>query len=85
MDMESDFDCAQRANIVEFGRLLNSLLESALGKFVLVKDAHLVDTFSTREAALRFGYTHYGRSPFLVQPVAPLPDRAIDFRPAWRA
>ncbi len=82
--MESDFDRAQQANIVEFGRQLNSLLESALGKFVLVKDAHLVDTFSTKEAALRFGYSHYGRSPFLVQPVAPLPDRAIDFRPAWR-
>ena len=83
--MENDFDSAQRANIVEFGRLLNSLLESARGKFVLVRNAHLVETFSTREAALRYGYEHYGRSPFLVQPVAPLPDRMGDFRPAWQA
>lgn len=83
--MESDFDRAQRANIVEFGRVLNSLLEAARGQFVLFKDAQLVETFSTREAALQYGYEHYGRNPFLVQPVAPLPDRVDDFRPAWRA
>jgi hypothetical protein len=83
--METDFDRAQRANINEFGRLLASLLTSAPGRFVLVRDARMVDTFPTREAALRYGYAHYGRSAFLVQHIELLPDRVDDFHLAWPA
>ena len=83
--MEVEFDSAQQANIIEFGRLLDSLLETARGQFALVRDARLIDTFVSREAALRFGYEHYGRSAFLVQPIAPLPDQVDDFHLACRA
>lgn len=80
-----DYDSAQQANIAAFGRMLDSLLATDLGKFVVIRNAELVGSFATLEAALRFGYGSYGRRAFLVQQVAPMPTGVDDFHLACPA
>jgi hypothetical protein len=75
----SDYERAQQENILSFGRMLEELLVTEKGKYVVICRSELVGTFATREAALGYGYERFGRDPFLVQPVAPLPDRIYDF------
>lgn len=46
-----------------------SLLPQALGKFVLIRDGQLVDTFDAESDAIRAGYQKFGNVPFLVKQV----------------
>ncbi len=48
---------------------LSELVAKHEGKFVLIHDEHVVDTFSTYEDAIKAGYQRFKADPFLVQQV----------------
>jgi len=50
-----------------FESLRMSLLDRAAGKYALVKETDLVDTFETELDAIREGYRRFGNAPFLVK------------------
>jgi hypothetical protein len=50
-----------------FESLRMSLLDRAAGKYALVKETDLVDTFETELDAIREGYRRFGNTPFLVK------------------
>lgn len=56
--------------IETFNRLLPSLL-SQVGKFALIKDDHLVETFDTYQDAMKRGYSDFKLDPFMVKLIAP--------------
>lgn len=56
--------------IETFNRLLPSLL-SQVGKFALIKDDKLIDTFDTYSDAMKHGYSEFQLSPFMVKKIAP--------------
>ena len=45
------------------------LLETAAGKFALIKGNELLGTFDSENAAVRYGYQTLGNVPFLVKQV----------------
>lgn len=47
----------------------SELLGRAQGKFALVKDQTLVDTFDNQFDAIRAGYRKFGNEPFLVKQI----------------
>lgn len=53
-----------------YKRLLPSLLPQ-VGKFALIKEDLLVDTYDTYHDAMRQGYDRFQLSPFLVKQIAP--------------
>jgi hypothetical protein len=46
-----------------------SLLPQELGRFVLVRDGQVIDTFAAKLDAIRAGYRQFGNVPFLVKQV----------------
>lgn len=56
--------------IETYNRLLPSLLPQ-VGKFVLIKDTNLVDTFDTYADAMKHGYAEFKLTQFLVKQIAP--------------
>jgi hypothetical protein len=45
------------------------LLSVATGKFVLIRDVEIVDTFDSFTDAVKAGYAKFGNVPFLVKQV----------------
>lgn len=45
------------------------LLAQAPGKFVLIRDEDVIETFDTKSDAISSGYRHFGNSPFLVKEI----------------
>lgn len=58
---ERDLDFFERHRI--------DLLDSARGKFVLIRSEKVIGTFDTELDAVRAGYRHFGNEPFLVKHV----------------
>ena len=52
-----------------FERHRSELLGRAKGKFALIKDETLVDTFDSQFDAIRAGYRKFGNEPFLVKQI----------------
>jgi hypothetical protein len=48
----------------------SELLARARGKFALIKNEELVDTFDSQFDAIRAGYRQFGNEPFLVKQIA---------------
>ena len=48
----------------------SELLGRAKGKFALIRDEELVDTFDSHADAIRAGYRKFGNEPFLVKQIA---------------
>jgi hypothetical protein len=46
-----------------------NLLSNTEGKFVLIQDGKIIDTFDSFTDALKAGYTQFGNVPFLVKQV----------------
>lgn len=56
--------------IETFNRLLPGLLKQ-VGKFALIKDDKLIETFDTYPDAMKHGYSEFKLTPFLVKKIAP--------------
>ena len=56
--------------IAAYRNHLPQLLREQAGRFVLIKGADILGTFSDRSAALREGYARFGVVPFLVRQIA---------------
>lgn len=54
------------------------LLGKAKDEFVLIKDETVVDTFKSKDDAIRRGYKEFGNTPFLVKQVTEF-DQALNF------
>ena len=54
------------------------LLGRAKGKFALIKDEALVDTFDSQFDAIRAGYRTFGNEPFLVKQIVAM-DLPLNF------
>jgi hypothetical protein len=56
-----------------------TLLPQALGKFVLIRDGQVVDTFDAELDAVKAGYRKFGNVPFLVKEVTEVecPDNIV--------
>ena len=52
-----------------FDQIKPDLMKAHKGKIALIKDEHLVDTFTTLEEAYKEGITRFGKEPFLIKPV----------------
>jgi hypothetical protein len=52
-----------------FDRHRAELLGSAKGKFALIKEERLIDTFDSQDDAIRAGYRQFGNEPFLVKQI----------------
>jgi hypothetical protein len=48
----------------------SELLGRAKGKFALIKNEELIDTFDSQVDAIRAGYRQFGNEPFLVKQIA---------------
>jgi hypothetical protein len=57
--------------ISTYNRLLPNLLPQ-VGKFALIKEDKLVDTFDSYQDALKRGYATFQLSPFLVKKISPV-------------
>jgi hypothetical protein len=55
--------------LVAFEAAKPGLLPHELGRFALVRDGHLIDTFDTQSDAIRAGYRQFGNVPFLVKQI----------------
>jgi hypothetical protein len=55
-----------------------TLLPQSLGKFVLIRDGRVVDTFDAESDAINAGYEKFGNVPFLVKQVTEV-DYPADF------
>lgn len=53
-----------------YNRLLPTLLPQ-VGKFALIKDDQLIDTFDSYQDAMKRGYAQFQLKPFLVKLIAP--------------
>jgi hypothetical protein len=53
----------------------SELLRTAKGKYVLIHENKIIDTFSKKEDALKKGYETYGNKPFLVKLISDSPKR----------
>ena len=61
-------------DLAAYLRLLPDLLHERAGKFALIHDGKLVDTFQTASDALAVGYERFALSkPFFVKEIAPQP------------
>lgn len=54
-----------------FDRERAALIAAHLGKFVVVKGAHILGAFDNVEAAYNAGVAQFGTNPFLVRQVLP--------------
>jgi len=45
------------------------LLQEHAGKFVLIKDDKIIETFTSYEDALKFGLGKFGNVPFLIKQI----------------
>lgn len=61
-----------------FWNALPRLIEEAKGRFVLIKGSDVIDTFGTRDDAIKEGYDRFGNVPFLVKEIAEL-ERPLNF------
>jgi hypothetical protein len=50
----------------------SELLRRAPGKFALIKDEALIDTFESQADAIRAGYRQFGNEAFLVKQIVPI-------------
>lgn len=57
------------AELAYFEQHRSELLGRAKGKFALIKDQTLVDTFDSQVDAIRAGYRSFGNEPFLVKQI----------------
>ena len=55
-----------------FEQKLPELLKSDLGKYVLVKEDHIIGVFVAMADALSYGYEKYGEQPFFVRQILPM-------------
>ena len=46
-------------------------LANETGKFVLIKNGDIIDTFDTYEDALKVGYSRFQLEPFMVKQITP--------------
>ena len=52
-----------------FERHRAELVDRAKGRFALIKDDRLIDTFDSQADAIRAGYRQLGNEPFLVKQI----------------
>ena len=76
---------ALRDEIRAYEAMEDELLEHHKGKYVLIKDGQLIDTFDTFDAAARRALDKFGRGPYLIRQVGadhamPMPS-SVAFRP----
>lgn len=55
--------------VVAYEAIKPALLPQGLGKFVLIRDGKLIDTFDAESDAIKAGYERFGNVPFLVKQV----------------
>jgi len=54
------------------------LLKSSIGKFVLIKDDKVINTFDTQGDAIKVGIDKFGNMPFLVKKIEEI-DKSQNF------
>lgn len=59
-----------RLEVETYNRELEQLLQTSAGKFVLIKDSNVIETFDTYEDALKCGYAKFKLDPFFVKQIA---------------
>ena len=74
--------------IETFNRMKADLEQHHMGKFVVIRDADLIDAFDTFDAAAGEAVRRFGRGPYLIRQVGALPPAlpaSVLFREAtWR-
>ena len=48
------------------------LVEKANNKFVLIKKSEIIETYESKEDALKEGYKRFGKEAFLVRQIVPI-------------
>jgi len=66
------------AELATFDANRESLLGTAINKYVLVKGTEIIGTYDTERDAVNEGYRRFGNVPFLVKHVLPT-DRPLNF------
>ena len=56
--------------LATYQREKQRLLAESAGKYVLIKDDKVIDTFMNQEDALNAGYRNFGNTEFLVKQVS---------------
>lgn len=74
-------------NLEAFRIGLPKLLDESRGQYVIIASGEIVQIFATYEAAVDFGYRrfHSGSVQFLLQRIAPIPERSDMHLAACRA
>lgn len=62
------------AEIRSFERMLPKLEAEHMGRWVLIHNSQLIDTFDSFELAADDAVRRFGRGPFLIRQVGALPD-----------
>lgn len=54
-----------------FNTIRNELLGQATDEYALIHGKELIDTFKSKDDAIKKGYTLFGNEPFLVKKIVP--------------
>ena len=57
-----------------FESKLGELLGKSKGEYALIHEGQLIDTFKSKEDAIKRGYELFGNSPFLVKMISEVED-----------
>ncbi|MBU1290909.1 hypothetical protein KKB17_03690 [bacterium] len=57
-----------------FESKLDELLGKSKGEYALIHEGQLIDTFKSKEDAIKRGYELFGNSPFLVKMISEVED-----------
>lgn len=82
-EIVNTLDTALQENIAAYAAQLHDLLRHSAGKYVVFAEAKLFRICDTLETASALGYAEFGRRPFMLQRIEPLP-HSVDFHLACR-